>query len=62
MDMVKRRSMLVILIAACTTARTEFEAVGNTVDGELLTDLSTMIMRSEAELEKLAQRLDAVLN
>jgi hypothetical protein len=62
MDLVKQRSMLVILIAACTTARTEFEVAGNTVDRRLLADLSTMIARSESELEKLAQRLDAALN
>jgi hypothetical protein len=31
-DLVKQRSMLVILIAACTTARTAFEAADNAVD------------------------------
>ena len=62
MDLVKQRSMLVILIAACTTARTEFEGSGTTVDQRLLADLSTMIARSEAELGKLAQRLEAALN
>ena len=46
--------MLVILIAACQTARTAFEAAGNEVDAELLADLTKMIERSEAELAKLS--------
>jgi hypothetical protein len=49
--------MLVILIAACSTARTAFEAADNAVDGDLLADLSKMIERSEGELEKLNQRI-----
>ncbi|MBA3842329.1 MAG: hypothetical protein H0X39_06875 [Actinobacteria bacterium] len=53
-DLKKRRSMLVILIAACQTARTAFEAAGNEVDSELLADLTKMIERSEAELAKLS--------
>jgi hypothetical protein len=55
-ELVKQRSMLVILIAACTTARTAFEA-DNAVDSELVADLSKMIQRSETELEKLADRI-----
>ena len=56
-ELVKQRSMLVILIAACTTARTAFEAADNAVDSELVADLSKMIQRSETELEKLADRI-----
>jgi len=56
-ELVKQRSMLVILIAACTTARTAFEAADNAVDSELVADLSKMIQRSEKELEKLADRI-----
>lgn len=49
--------MLVILIAACSVARTAFEAAANAVDRQLLTDLTTMIERSEVELEKLTKRI-----
>lgn len=45
--------MLVILIAACTSARTAFEAADNVIDAQLLEDLSRMIERSSSELEKL---------
>lgn len=56
-DLKKQRSMLMILIGACTTARTAFEAVDNVVDRELLRDLASMIERSEQELEKLNERI-----
>jgi hypothetical protein len=49
----KQRSMLVILLAACNTARTTFEAADNILDRQLLSDLRGMIERSEGELEKL---------
>lgn len=58
-ELVQQRSMLVILIAACTTARTAFEAADNIVDRQLLADLSRMIKRSESELAKLS---DAIAN
>jgi hypothetical protein len=50
--------MLVILIAACTAARTAFEAADNVVDTELRADLNRMIERSEAELKKLTLAID----
>jgi hypothetical protein len=56
-DPQKQRSMLVILIAACQTARTAFEAAGNELDEQLLADLSKMIERSEAELAKLTSQI-----
>jgi hypothetical protein len=46
--------MLVILIAACTTARTAFEAADNVVDADLRADLNRMIERSEGELERVS--------
>jgi len=49
----------VILIAACRTAQTAFEAADNVVDQELLADLSRMIDRSELELSKLADKIGA---
>lgn len=52
-DLVQQRSMLVILLAACTTAQTAFEAADNEIDAELRADLGRMIERSQAELAKL---------
>lgn len=52
-ELVSQRSMLVILIAACTSARTAFEAADNVVDAQLCADLNRMIERSQSELEKL---------
>ena len=52
-ELVRQRSMLVILIAACASARTAFEEADSVVDGQLREDLSRMIDRSQAELEKL---------
>jgi hypothetical protein len=52
-ELIRQRSMLVILIAACTSARTAFEAADNGVDAQLCADLNRMIERSEGELEKL---------
>jgi hypothetical protein len=57
-DLVQQRSMLIILIAACTSARTAFEAADNVIDADLLGDLSTMIERSESELARLSQQID----
>jgi len=57
-ELVQQRSMLVILIAPCTTARTAFEAADNPVDGELRADLAKMIERSEAELEKVSREIE----
>ena len=58
-DLKKQRGMLMILIGACTTARTAFEAADNVVDKQLLDDLVVMIERSEKELEKLNERIAA---
>ena len=59
-ELVQQRSMLVILIAACTSARTAFEAADNVVDAQLRADLSRMIERSESELEKLNAAISRV--
>ena len=56
-DLVQQRSMLVILIAACKSARTAFEAADNAVDGQLCADLAAMIERSEVELTKLSRAI-----
>ena len=56
-DLLQQRSMLLILIAACKTAQTAFQAARNAVDAELLTDLERMIERSEQELEALTVQI-----
>ena len=58
-ELVQQRSMLLILIAACSTARTAFEAADNAVDKRLLQDLVTMIERSEQELERVNDQIAA---
>lgn len=57
-ELVKQRSMLIILIAACRSAKTAFEAADNAVDAQLCADLGTMIERSEGELKKLSHRIE----
>lgn len=59
-DLVQQRSMLVILLAACRTAQTAFEAADNLVDRQLLLDLTSMIKRSEDELAKLTVAIGGV--
>jgi hypothetical protein len=61
-ELIKQRSMLVILISACTTARTAFEAADNVIDAQLRADLNRMIERSEAELEKLNLAISQTAN
>jgi hypothetical protein len=58
-SLVQQRSMLMILIAACSTARRAFEAADNAIDKQLLDDLVAMMDRSEQELEKLNQQIAA---
>jgi hypothetical protein len=58
-ELVQQRSMLIILIAACTSAKTAFEAMDNVLDADLLADLSKMITRSEDELKKLSEAIAA---
>ncbi len=58
-SLIQQRGMLIILIAACSTARTAFEASNNAVDVTLVADLSKMIERSEGELHRLNQRIHA---
>jgi hypothetical protein len=60
--LVQQRSTLMILIAACSTARTAFEAADNVVDAQLRADLNRMIERSESELEKLNLAISQAAN
>ena len=50
--------MLMILIGACSTAETAFGAADNVIDKQLLADLSSMIQRSESEIDKLTERIN----
>ena len=59
-DLLRQRSMLMILVGACSTAETAFQAADNDVDRQLLTDLSTMIERSKGEIDKLTERIELV--
>ena len=52
-ELVSQRSMLTIVIAACTSARTAFEKADAAMDPQFRADLNRMIERSESELEKL---------
>ena len=52
--------MLMILVGACSTAETAFQAADNDVDRQLLTDLSTMIERSKGEIDKHTERIELV--
>lgn len=58
-DLVQQRSMLVILLAACTAAQTAFQAADNAIDADLRDDLKRMIEGSEAELVKLDRQIEA---
>ena len=58
-ELEQQLSMLMILLAACQTAQTAFRAAANELDDQLLADLSTMIMRSERELKRLKERIEA---
>jgi cellobiose-specific phosphotransferase system component IIA len=52
-ELVEQRSMLMILIATCTSARTTFEEADYAVDEQLCADLNQMIERAQSELAKL---------
>jgi hypothetical protein len=52
-DLVTQRSMLTIVIAACTSARAVFEDADDVIDPHFRADLDRMIERSTSELEKL---------
>jgi hypothetical protein len=52
-DLIHQRSVLVILLASCTAARTAFDNGDNAIDDGLRGDLTKLIDRSETELTKL---------
>jgi hypothetical protein len=52
-ELVTQRSMLMIVIASCTSARATFEKADAVIDPQFREDLDRMIERSTSELEKL---------
>lgn len=52
-DLAQHRSMLTILVSACSTARAAFEPADSGIDRELLADLTRVIDRAQALLEGL---------
>ena len=59
----QQRNMFVILLAVCRNARTEFKlATAEVTDTDLVADLSALIERCEAGLERLARTITASFN
>jgi hypothetical protein len=54
------RSMLILLLAACKQTQTALEAAANALDTDLTNDLGAMIERTEAELEALVDKINAL--
>jgi hypothetical protein len=57
--LVKARSMLILLLAACQQTVLALEAASNALDTDLTADLNALIARSEHELSALAVKIDA---
>ena len=50
-------AMLHILYGACTAALNAFRAADNPVDEQLVVDLEAMVVRTRAEIDRIAARL-----
>jgi hypothetical protein len=59
-ELTRARSMLVLLLATCEQTLLALQAAGNTLDDDLAELLTTMIERSEKELEGLKAKIEAV--
>jgi hypothetical protein len=57
-ELVTRRSMLTIVIAACTSARSVFDDADDAIDPQFREDLGRMIERATSELAKLSAAID----
>jgi hypothetical protein len=57
-ELVTRRSMLTIVIAACTSARSVFDEADDSIDPQFREDLVRMIERATSELAKLSAAID----
>ena len=56
-DTYQHLAMLRILYGACAAALDAFRAADNPVDERLVADLETMVVRTQAEIERLAAHL-----
>lgn len=54
------RSMLILLLATCKQSEIALEAAANALDTDLTRDLGAMIERTEGELAKLTDRIQAL--
>ena len=52
--------MLILLLATCKQSQIALEAAANALDTDLSRDLSTMIERTERELEELTDKIKAL--
>jgi hypothetical protein len=50
-------AMLHILYGACSAALNAFRAANNPVDEELVSDLETMVVRTQSEIDRLVAQL-----
>ncbi|HET7129408.1 MAG TPA: hypothetical protein VFJ93_10085 [Gaiellaceae bacterium] len=54
------RSMLILLLATCKQSQVALEAAANALDTDLTRDLGAMIERTEGELARLTDRIQAL--
>jgi hypothetical protein len=59
-ELIKARSMLVLLLATCKQTQLALEAVANELNTKLTQDLGLMIDRTEAELKALTTKIEAL--
>ena len=52
--------MLILLLAACKQTHTALGAAANALDTDLTNDLSKMVERTEAELDALVEKINAL--
>jgi hypothetical protein len=59
-NLIKARSMLMILLAACQQTVLALDAAANVLDTDLTRDLAAMITRTEDELAALTGKIEAL--
>jgi len=59
-SLTQARSMLILLLATCKQSEIALEAAANALDTDLTRDLGAMIERTEGELAKLTDRIQAL--
>jgi hypothetical protein len=58
--LIQARSMLILLLATCKQTETALAAAANALDTNLSEELGVMIERTEAELEALVLKINAL--